>query len=83
MQDLLKAKHYLDKFIEEASARKYLAADKTDEFLAANEVDSKEASIIWGLVRFQYGHLAYLHLASDNLNSLIDAAKEPAPDTMA
>lgn len=79
LQDLEKALHFLEKFIEEEKARRSLHADLTDEFLQSNGVGSKESAVIWAVVRYQCGNMSNLETACDTLKSLIGEATTPPP----
>lgn len=76
LQDLEKAKHFLDKFIEEESARKSLALDNTEKFTADNEVGAVERTIIHNLMIYHMSKISILEEAAYFLQRLIDVAKQ-------
>lgn len=72
LQDLEKAGHFLEKYIETLRDASVRRANNTNAFLTANEVDYQERSIFAKLMMFEDGQIELLVQASDGIQSLID-----------
>lgn len=72
IQDLEKAKHYIDKHIEVVGARQKVMIEKTNEFLAANEVETRERAIIISVMSFHENNVSNLIYASQQIQQLIN-----------
>lgn len=83
VQDLEKAKHFLDKFIEEEGATRELAGQVTQTFVDENSVERYERGVIVALVNYQLGDRSLLLEASKRLEGIINEAKEQGLHTTA
>lgn len=78
LQDLEKAKHFLDKHIEQEDLRRVHNSQITDKFTDENKIEATERLIIKAITQYSTGNGELLRLASGQLTLLIDRAKEPA-----
>jgi hypothetical protein len=72
VQDLEKAKHFLDKYIELKNKEAQNRADCSNRFMNENNVDYYERDIIIKMMWFEDGHIAYLEQASEGIQRLIN-----------
>ncbi len=78
VQDLEKAKHFLDKYIEVRTNEMALRASATNRFLNENGVDYTERDIICRLMWFEDGHDKHLRDASEGIARLINSEQARA-----
>jgi len=75
IQDLEKAKHYLDKYIELTAAQAEHIDARTERFLEENKVEFAEQSIFLMIAAYKKGNKQMLISAQVALNNLLDEAK--------
>lgn len=80
LQDLEKAGHFLDKFIEVEKERHQVSNTFMNNFLRANDILREERDIINMLVQYQLGDVERLDVARAGLTRLIDLEKQRLAD---
>lgn len=70
LEDIQKAHHYLQKYIEVEVARHTKLSKLTEKFLDSNDVPAKEQFIIGMLVEYQLGNMLLLDRALEELDAL-------------
>lgn len=75
LEDLYKAKHYIDKYIEVMTAREKKLLDETAAFISLNEIYGKEQYAIYSLIHYKIGNLTRLNIAAELVQQLINDEK--------
>lgn len=71
LQDLKKADHFLDKFMEAEEARQHNIVNRTAQFVLNNEFDKTEEYILKKIISYHIGNHLNLVTASEMLKAMI------------